>query len=90
MSSDGQPPRGIRYAQLGRDDLARIGDIDRTERIDTLYVQRGTELVELSGDFSARPWGTTGGGEHSVAGLAIVRRLPLSRAFRGLGPELSR
>jgi GNAT superfamily N-acetyltransferase len=63
--SDLQP--GIRYVRLERADLARIGDIDRTERIDTLYVQHGTELEELSGEFSARAWFVGGDGEHSVA-----------------------
>ena len=67
MSSDRQPARGIHYRRLERWDLARIEDIDRTERIDTLYVQHGTELERRSGDFSARAWLTTDDGEHSVA-----------------------
>jgi GNAT superfamily N-acetyltransferase len=57
----------IRYRRLERADLARIGGIDRTERIDTLYVQHGTELEELAGDWSARAWFDDGEGEHSVA-----------------------
>ncbi len=67
MSSGRQPASDIRYERLERLDLARIGDIDRTERIETLYVQHGTELEELSGDWSARPWFAAGDGEHSVA-----------------------
>jgi GNAT superfamily N-acetyltransferase len=67
VSSGRQPPGGIRYQRLARADLARIADIDRTERIDRLYVQRGGELEQRTGDFSARAWFTTGEGEHSIA-----------------------
>jgi GNAT superfamily N-acetyltransferase len=66
MSSEGQPA-SLRYRRLERADLARIGDIDRTERIDTLYVQHGFELERRSGDWSARAWFVDGEGEHSVA-----------------------
>jgi GNAT superfamily N-acetyltransferase len=65
VSRERQPE--VRYVRLERADLTRIGDIDRTERIDTLYVQRGTELEPRPGDWSARPWFTDGQGEHSVA-----------------------
>jgi GNAT superfamily N-acetyltransferase len=57
----------ITYRRLTTADLARIGEIDRTERIDTLYVQRGSQLEERVGDFSARAWFQDGDGEHSVA-----------------------
>jgi GNAT superfamily N-acetyltransferase len=67
VSPDRQPARGIHYRRLGRDDLAQIGDIDRTEQIDTLYVQHGAELEAVPGDWSARAWFTEGEGEHSVA-----------------------
>ncbi len=67
MDADRQPAGAIHYRWLERDDLARIGDIDRTERIDTLVVQRGTELEERTGDWSARAWFVDGDGEHSVA-----------------------
>ena len=55
----------IAYRPLQTLDLARIGDIDRTEGIDTLYVQRGTELEPVRGDFSASAW-REGDGPHSV------------------------
>jgi GNAT superfamily N-acetyltransferase len=67
MSSDRQPASGIRYARLEPADLARIGDIDRTEQIDMLYVQHGSELEPRPGDWSARAWLVDGEGEHSVA-----------------------
>jgi GNAT superfamily N-acetyltransferase len=56
----------IEYRRLELADLARIGDIDRTERIDALYVQHGTQLELRAGDFSAPAWDPDGAGEHSV------------------------
>jgi len=55
------------YRPLAAEDLARIGEIDRTERIDTLYVQHGPRLEETHGDWSAPAWFGEGEGEHSVA-----------------------
>jgi GNAT superfamily N-acetyltransferase len=57
----------VRYRRLEAFELARVGGIDRTERIDALYVQHGTRLELLSGDFSAPAWLGEGDGEHSVA-----------------------
>jgi GNAT superfamily N-acetyltransferase len=57
----------ITYRRLVAADLALIGQIDRTERIDTLYVQHGTRLEERVGDWSAPAWFSEGEGEHSVA-----------------------
>ena len=58
---------GITYRRLVTADLARIGEIDRTERIDTVYVQHGARLEQQFGDFSAPAWFAEGEGEHSVA-----------------------
>jgi GNAT superfamily N-acetyltransferase len=58
----------VAYRRLAAADLERLQDIDRTERIDTLYVQHGRELEERTGsDWSAPPWFAEGTGEHSVA-----------------------
>jgi ribosomal protein S18 acetylase RimI-like enzyme len=57
----------IEYRRLAPEDLARIGEIDRTEHIDTLYVQHGAQLEERVGNWSAHPWFEEGEGEHSVA-----------------------
>lgn len=57
----------IQYRQLGSDELARVGEIDRTERIEVLYVQHGRRLETRLGDWSAPPWFTEGESEHSVA-----------------------
>jgi predicted N-acetyltransferase YhbS len=57
----------VAYRRLAAEELDRLGEIDRTERIDTLYVQHGRELEERLGDWSAPPWFREGTGEHSVA-----------------------
>ena len=61
-------PGAIAYRPLARHELGRVGEIDRTERIDTLYRQDGTRLESRTGDFSAPAWSPDGDGEHSVAG----------------------
>ena len=59
----------VDYRTLEPTELERIREIDRTERIEALYVQHGTRLEERMGDFSARAWFLEGDGEHSVAAL---------------------
>ena len=56
----------IEFRRLDRSELSRIIEIDRTERINVLYDQRGTELVARRGDWSASAWDPDGHGEHSV------------------------
>ena len=46
---------GVEYRRLAPAELARVGEIDRSERIDTLYVQHGTRLEERHGDWSRVP-----------------------------------
>jgi GNAT superfamily N-acetyltransferase len=58
--------RPIEIRGLLRDELARVGEIDRTEHIGVLFEQRGTELVARHGAWDARAWDPTGMGEHSV------------------------
>ena len=57
----------VDFRKLSRDELVRIAEIDRRERIEVLYAQRGTQLVERRGDWSASAWDTDGRGEHSVS-----------------------
>ena len=52
---------------LPRSEFARVGEIDRTERIDVVFEQHGTELVACRGAWSAPAWDPDGHGEHSVA-----------------------
>jgi GNAT superfamily N-acetyltransferase len=59
----------IELRRMASAELSRIGEIDRTERIDALYVQHGTRLEEKSGDWSAPPWDAEGDGPHSVTRL---------------------
>jgi GNAT superfamily N-acetyltransferase len=56
----------VRIRPLAWSELARVSEIDRTERIDLLYEQRGTELVERPGNWDALAWDPAGDGEHSV------------------------
>lgn len=60
--------RAIEYRRLVSAELSQLGEIDRTERIESLYVQHGTRLEKQVGDWSSPPWDTEGVGEHSVAG----------------------
>jgi GNAT superfamily N-acetyltransferase len=52
---------------LQRSELSRVDEIDRTERIDVVFEQHGTELVARRGAWSAPAWDPDGHGEHSVA-----------------------
>ncbi len=51
---------------MGRTELSRVVDIDRRERIDVLYDQRGTQLVARHGNWNASAWDPDSHGEHSV------------------------
>jgi GNAT superfamily N-acetyltransferase len=78
---DGQ----IGYRRLGKDELAKVGEIDRTERIDVLYVQHGARLEERAGDWSAPPWSVDGEGEHSVVGQRVSLEHYVERGATVLG-----
>lgn len=72
----------MRYRRLERSELGRIDEIDRTERIESVYVQHGARLELVPGDFSASPWVIDGEGEHSVAGQrAALDRLVAAGAI---------
>ena len=60
---------GVEVRRLERDELVRVGEIDRSERIDAIYVQQGTELEIREGDYSSPTWQADGDGEHSVAAI---------------------
>jgi GNAT superfamily N-acetyltransferase len=49
-----------------RSELWRVGEIDRTEHIDVMFEQHGTELVARRGSWTAPAWDPDGHGEHSV------------------------
>jgi ribosomal protein S18 acetylase RimI-like enzyme len=56
----------VEIRRLARTELSLVAQIDRTERIDVVYAQRGTELVRRRGNWSASAWDPSGHGEHSV------------------------
>ena len=74
----------IAYRRLDAADLDRIGEIDRTERIETMYVQHGARLEERAGDWSATPWSSEGESEHSVAHQRAACELYLAAGALGL------
>ena len=51
---------------MGRNELSRLVEIDRRERINVLYDQHGTQLVARHGSWSAWAWDPDDHGEHSV------------------------
>jgi len=72
----------ITYRPFVRADLPRIRDLDRTERIDVLYIQHGTQLEERRGNFDSPNWLAEGTGEHSYAAYqAHLDELLASGAF---------
>jgi GNAT superfamily N-acetyltransferase len=56
----------VEIRRLARTEFSLVGEIDRTERIDLLYEQRGTELVKRPGKWSASAWDADGHGQRSV------------------------
>ncbi|HXW82492.1 MAG TPA: GNAT family N-acetyltransferase [Acidimicrobiales bacterium] len=56
----------VEIRDLARSELSRVGEIDRTEHIDVLFEQHGTELVAQRGSWSASAWDPDGQGEQSV------------------------
>lgn len=56
----------VRLRTLERTELSRVAEIDRTERIDVLYEQHGTELVARHGNWNSPTWDPDGHGEYSV------------------------
>lgn len=61
-----QRKSNVEIRLLARTELSLIAEIDRTERIDVIYEQRGTDLVERRGTWDAAAWDRDGHGEHSV------------------------
>jgi GNAT superfamily N-acetyltransferase len=56
----------VEIRDLAPSEFSRVGEIDRTERIDILFEQHGSELVAKAGNWSALAWDPDGDGEHSV------------------------
>lgn len=56
----------VELRRLHRTELSRVAEIDRSELIDVLYDQSGTQLVSRQGKWAASAWDPDGHGEHSV------------------------
>ena len=56
----------VELRRLARTELSRVAEIDRTERIDVMYDQHGTQLVARHGNWRASAWDPEGHGAHSV------------------------
>ena len=56
----------VELRRLTRTELSRVDEIDRSEEIDLLYEQRGTELVARHGHWSSSAWDPHGQGGRSV------------------------
>jgi hypothetical protein len=50
----------IEFKRLARVELSSVAETDRTERIDLIYEQRGTELEERRGNWSSAAWDPAG------------------------------
>lgn len=87
MTASYKPVDGNRIdlRRLGLEELGLIADIDRTERIEALYVQHGTQLELRTGDWSAPAWDPVGLGEHSVAGQVAALEELVGRGAIVLG-----
>ena len=57
----------ISYRIMAPSELARLGEIDRSEYIPVIYRQQGDQLTEEHHDFNVPPWFTDNADEHSVA-----------------------
>lgn len=75
----------IDYRTLDPTELERIREVDRTERIEVLYVQHGTRLEERAGDFSSPSWDLEGNGEYSVAALLRMLAQRIERGATAVG-----
>jgi GNAT superfamily N-acetyltransferase len=75
----------VEFRDLACDELSRVGEIDRTERIDVLFEQHGAELVPRRGTWNAAAWDPDGHGEHSVDAQhqALVRYVDAGGVVRG-------
>ena len=62
----------ISYRVLAPNELTRIGEIDRSERVTHAYVQAGSELTLREVDWSVPPWAPAGEGAHTVAAKAAA------------------
>jgi hypothetical protein len=75
----------VEFRRLTRDELSGVAEIDRTERIDLIYEQRGTELQERRGNWNSPAWDPHGHGENSVAAQQHALEHDLGTGSRHVG-----
>ena len=56
MCDGGEVGTPIEFKRLARAELSSVAEIDRTERIDLIYEQRGTDLEERRGNWNSPAW----------------------------------
>jgi GNAT superfamily N-acetyltransferase len=66
-------------------ELPRLGKIDRTERIESIYIQRGEMLEESAQPFDVPPWSPTGTHAHSVPDQIGFCEWHISRGAQAFG-----
>jgi GNAT superfamily N-acetyltransferase len=59
--------RAITYRELAPAELGRVAEIDRSELIPAIYLQKGAQLTEEAHEFDVPPWSAEGDHEHSLA-----------------------
>jgi GNAT superfamily N-acetyltransferase len=85
LTQVGEPEPAVEFRPLSRTELPRVGEIDRTERINVLYDQHGTQLVARHGNWSASAWDPDGDGEHSVAAQVNALQYHVDKGGIALG-----
>ena len=75
----------INYRLMALPELARLGEIDRTERVETIYLQRGAALEESAQAFDIPPWSPTGSDPHSVPDQVGFMEWHVSRGASVIG-----
>ncbi len=75
----------IDYRRLTEAEVDRVGEIDRSERVESAFVQKGARLEERAVAWNVRPWTADGHGEHSIAHQreACARQLRAGAAALG-------
>ena len=77
--------KSIMYRLLAREELSRVGEINRAERIDLIYEQHGRVLRGRVGDWSSDAWDPDGSGEHSVEAQRLALEHYLDAGGAALG-----
>jgi len=76
---------GLQYRWMSEDELARIAEIDRTERVRIGYRMDGGELVRVDVNWNIPPFQTHGEGDHSIAHQIAFCRGHLQAGGRMIG-----